>query len=136
MKKYRFFKHTADIGLIARGETLADAFTNAALGMFAIIADRRQIRSLEDKTVIINEDDTESLLFAWLNRLLFVLDVDRLLIRKIEILEFDDCHIKARCLGEKIDSCRHSLKSGVKAATFHLLSIDKQKSQVRVIFDI
>ena len=44
-KGYRFISHTADTGLVAQGDTLAEAFANAAAGMFAIITDLRRVRA-------------------------------------------------------------------------------------------
>ena len=37
MRKFKLIEHTADIGLTAYGKTLAEAFANAAYGMFSII---------------------------------------------------------------------------------------------------
>ena len=53
-----------------------------------------------------------------------------------EIAEFEDTRLVAVCHGERYDSSRHRLKTGVKSATYHMLEVDKQKRRVRVIFDI
>lgn len=39
MPKFKLIEHTTDIGLIACGRTLAQAFANAAYGMFSIMAE-------------------------------------------------------------------------------------------------
>ena len=36
-ERFEVFEHTADVGIIAYGKTLSEAFENAALGMFDII---------------------------------------------------------------------------------------------------
>jgi SHS2 domain-containing protein len=135
-RKYRLIEHTADVGLVAYGNTLPEAFASAACGMFSIIADLRSVREVESRQVEVSAGDTESLLFEWLNSLLYFLDVDRLLFRRFDMESFDDYKLKATCYGEKADPSRHRLKTGIKSATYHLLKVDREKNRVRVIFDI
>jgi SHS2 domain-containing protein len=136
MKKYELIEHTADIGLIAYGETLAGAFANAACGMFSIIAEMDTVSEAETRRVEINADDVEGLLFEWLNYLLYLLDVEMMLFKRFEIDGFEDTRLTAICRGEKYDPSRHRLKTGIKSATYHLLEVDREKKRVRVIFDI
>lgn len=135
-KKYRFIEHTADTGLVAYGSTLAEAYVNAAIGMFSIIIDLDAVEEVETRQVEIKEDDAEALLFEWLNHLLYYLDVEMLLFKRFDMIAFDDHGLTATCFGEKYDSSRHQLTMGVKAATYHMLEVDKENNQVRVIFDV
>ena len=136
MKKFELIDHTADIGLRAWGETLAGAFGNAALGMFSLIAELENVAAKESRQVEVKADDVEGLLFEWLNSLLYYFDVEMLLFRRFDIIEFEDTHLKAVCHGEKYDSARHSLRMGVKSATYHQLEVNKEANTVRVIFDV
>jgi len=134
MKKFELVEHTADTGLIAYGHDLTEAFANAAYGLFSIMAELGGVREVESQTVAVSAEDTEGLLFNWLNELIYVFEVEKLLLKRFDITEFDERRLKAECWGEKYDSSRHQLKSGVKSATYHMLKIDKD--QVRVIFDV
>lgn len=136
MKKFEFIEHTSDIGLMAYGKTLAEAFANAAGGMFSIIAELDSVGEAESRRVEVCADDIEGLLFEWLNSLLYYFDVETLLFSRFDITEFEDTRLVAVCHGEKYDSSRHRLKTGVKSATYHMLEVDRQKNKVRVIFDI
>ncbi len=136
MKKFRLIEHTADVGLVAYGETIAGAFANAAYGMFSIIAGLDNVQETESRRVEIAEDDWESLLFEWLNYLLYLFDVEMILFKRFDITELDGRQLKAICHGEKYDPARHRLKTGVKSATYHMLKVDREKNQVQVIFDI
>lgn len=136
MKRFELIEHTADTGLIAYGQSLAEAFANAAYGLFSIIADLRSVRTVESRTVSLDEQDPESLLFEWLNSLIYFFDVETLLFKRFQISDFTDRSLKAVCYGEKYDPSRHHLKIGVKSATYHMLKVDKAKKQVQVIFDI
>ena len=136
MKRFELIEHTADVGLVAYGKTLAGAFANAAFGMFSIIADLDGVREAESRRVEIAEDDLEGLLFEWLNSLIYFFDVEMLLFKKFDIIDFGENRLQAVCRGEKYDPSRHRLKTGVKSDTYHLLKVDREKNQVQVIFDI
>lgn len=135
-KRFKLIEHTADVGLIAYGETLAEAFANAAYGMFYIIAELDNVKEVETRSVEISGDDIEGLLFEWLNYLIYLFDVEMLLFKRFDIIKIDGNHLKAVCHGEKYDPSRHHLKTGVKSATYHMLEVDREKNQVQVIFDI
>ncbi len=136
MKRFEIIEHTADIGINAYGRNLAGAFANAAYGMFSIIAELESVREAESRRVEVSADDLESLLFEWLNSLLYYFDVEMLIFKRFDIIEFRDTRLVADCYGEKFDASRHRIKTGVKSATYHMLEVDRQKKRVRVIFDI
>jgi SHS2 domain-containing protein len=136
MKRFELIEHTADIGLNAYGKDLPGAFSNAACGMFSIIADLENVREKETRRVEITADDIEGLLFEWLNSLLYYFDVETLLFKTFHIIEFGDNRLAADCRGEKYDPARHKIKTGVKSATYHLLEVDRENNRVKIIFDI
>ena len=44
---------------------------------------------------------------------------------------------RRRCYGERFDADKHRLKSGVKSATYHILSVeDGNPSRVQVVLDV
>jgi SHS2 domain-containing protein len=136
MKKYELIEHTAEIGLRAYGKNLAEAFASAAFGMFSIIAELGEVKEAESRRVEVNEDDAENLLFEWLNNLLYYFDVEGLVFKRFDMIEFGEKHLLADCYGEKYDASRHRLKTGVKSATYHMLEVDREKNRVQVIFDV
>ena len=136
MNKFKLIEHTADIGLVAYGRTLAEAYANAAYGLFSIITEPGTVNETESRRLALSEDDPEALLFEWLNRLIYFFDVEMLLFKRFDITSFNGHELKAICYGEKYDPSRHQLKAGVKSATYHMLKVDREKNQVQVIFDI
>lgn len=135
-KRFKFIEHTADVGIIAYGDSVADAFANAACGLFSIITDPSTVRETLSHTVEATGEDMETLLFEWLNELIYLFDAKRLLFKRFDIMELTDEVLKAVCHGEKYDPGRHQLKTGVKAATYYLLRVDREKHHVQVIFDV
>ncbi len=71
-KRYEQFPHTADIGIRVFGKDLKELFTNAAYGMFDVIADLEGIDAGIEETVEVAADSYEELLVAWLDELLEV----------------------------------------------------------------
>jgi SHS2 domain-containing protein len=136
MKRYELIEHTADMGLAAYGKDLPEAFANAAYGMFSIMAELDNVKETESRRVEINEDNEATLLFEWLNSLLYYFDVEMLIFKRFDIAEFNEKRLVAQCYGEKYDPARHRLKTAVKSATFHMLKIDREKNRVQVIFDV
>ena len=136
MKRFQLIEHTADTGLVAYGSSLAEAFANAAYGLFSIIAELDRVREVKSRQVAVTAGDVEGLLFNWLNELIYVFEVEHLILKKFDISKFTGHNLEADCWGETYDASRHRLKSGVKSATYHMLEVDDKKNRVQVIFDV
>jgi len=122
---YEYFEHQADIGIRGKGNTLAEAFEQAALAMFEIMVDTIDLNPTESQIVEIEADNSEELLISWLSELLFLKDVENKIFSRFEISKIDENTIVAKVYGEKIDFSRHKLKLEVKAATWTQLAIKK-----------
>jgi SHS2 domain-containing protein len=138
MKKFDVVEHTADTGIVAYGADLREAFANAAYGMFSLMADLEQVREETSRYIEAEAGDRESLVVSWLNELLYMFDVERIVFKRFDVLELTNTRLKADAYGEKADASRHDLRSGVKAATYHMLKVseDRGRCRVRVIFDV
>ena len=137
MKRFDIIEHTADTGIVAYGADLREAFISAAYAMFTLIADVEGVTHSICHEVEVEAEDEESLLVRWLNELLYLFDVERVIFSHFEIMELDETHLKAKAYGEPIDMLRHSLRAGVKAATYHMLKIERDNGyRVQVIFDV
>jgi SHS2 domain-containing protein len=73
----------------------------------------------------------------WLNELVYQFDTESILFKRFDIIQLNNTRLKARGYGEKVDRSKHKLKIGVKAATYHMLKVDKGDGcRVQVLFDI
>ena len=136
-KEFEFIDHTADVGIIAYGVDMKQAFANAAKALFSLITELDDVAEVVHRDIEVTAPDQESLLVEWLNELIYLFDTKQILFKKFDIDQFEPTHLKARSYGEKVDTSKHKLKVGVKAATYHMLKIDgKNGSQVQVLFDI
>jgi len=137
-KRYDIIDHTADIGIVAYGRDLKGTFANAAAALFDLMADRDRVKPRLRRTVAVSAGDREALLVAWLNELIFLFDVERLLFKEFQVTALTDRALQAECLGEKLNPKRHALKTGIKAATYYMLKIAETPGgfEATVIFDI
>lgn len=137
-KGFEVIDHTADAGIIAHGTQLEQVFANAARALFSLITELDDVSEDIKCDVEIDGKDRESLLLEWLNELIYLFDTRHILLKKFDVKSLSGTHLKAACYGEKVDPSRHRIKTGVKAATYHMLRIDKDDKgyKAQVIFDI
>ena len=136
--KFEIIDHTADVGIAAYGSDMAEAYANAARGMFSLMVDLDSVGDTLRRGVAVRADNREDLLVAWLNELIYLHEVENVLFSRFEVSELDDRKLVAICFGERIDKERHKMKVGVKAATYHKVRIEEGKGgwRVQVLFDI
>ena len=136
-KEFEIIDHTADVGIIAYGADTSQAFANAARALFSLIAELDNVSEVVYRDVELIAPDQESLLVQWLNELIYLFDTENIIFKRFDITKLNNTQLKARSYGEKVDSTRHKLKTGVKAATYHMLKVDKSDGcQIQVLFDI
>jgi len=138
VKRFEFLEHTADVGIIAYGPSLEEAFANAAYAMFTLVADLDGVRDQVCREIEVQAEDRESLVVSWLNELLYLLDTEGIIFKKFDVTALAESSLKAKACGEILDLERHSIRGGVKAATYYMLRIarDNNRYSVQVIFDI
>ena len=125
MKKYEYFDVTADIGFKAYGNDLNEAFENAGLAIFNIISDTSNVDSSIAKSFEITSEDEVSLLYDYLEELLFLHEVEFMLFSQFDVNIDDNLHLKATIKGEEINWDKHERKTEIKAITFHKMQVEK-----------
>jgi SHS2 domain-containing protein len=140
MKKFEYFDVTADIGFMAYGNSLSEAFENAGLAIFNIISDTSDISPKTSKSFELTSEDEVSLLYDYLEELLFYHEVDFMLFSDfdVEIKKVDGGYnLKAVIKGETIDWDRHERKTEIKAITFHMMDVRKSDCfELQAIVDL
>jgi len=136
-KEFEILNHTADVGIKAYGADMKQAFANAARGLFSLITELDDIEEVLYRDIELTATDEESLLVEWLNELIYLFDAENIIFKQFNISELSNTKLKAKSYGEKVDSSKHKLKTGVKAATYHMLKVKRGDGcQVQVLFDI
>jgi tRNA nucleotidyltransferase (CCA-adding enzyme) len=127
---YETFEHEADIGVRGFGNTLGEAFENAAKSMFSIMYDLKQIAPRETAMITCQAPDKETLFVEWLNELLAQASLREMAFSKFNVEEISDEELKGSAMGEKVDLKKHTVKVEVKGATYSMLEIRKNKRYI------
>jgi SHS2 domain-containing protein len=137
-QRFRLLEHRADAYIAAYGETMAEAFENAALAAFETMTDTGKVEPRHEETVKVEGFDESSLLYNWLEALLVRFDTDGRLYSKFNVSGIQKIgagyRLDAKICGERFDPDRHASRVGVKAVTYHRMEIRKAPDRVEVRF--
>ena len=130
---YRFLSHTADAGIEVISPTLQGVYETAGRALFQLIApgDGAAKRT---RTIATTGDDREALLINFLNDLLWVFEVERLMCRRIIVQELDAQHIVAEACCDELEPGGEGVDTVVKAVTWHGLKVEPDGSHWRGVF--
>jgi SHS2 domain-containing protein len=126
---YETFEHEADIGIRGVGVTAEEAFANAAKAMYSVMVDLTRVEQKEFRGVNVTAGDREQLLVEWLNGLLAVSDIERMVFSRFEV-RIEGTALAGNAWGERFDRSRHDPKVEVKGATYHQLSVHEDQGTV------
>ena len=151
-KPFEFFDVTADIGFYSYGNTLEQVFENAGLAMFNVISNTDDIKPVETKEISVTSEDKISLLYDFLEELLFMHEVEFMLFSQFDVaikkdgenykltaaIDGENYKLTAAIKGEEINWEIHERGEEVKAITFHMMDIVKEGNLYKssVILDL
>lgn len=127
MKKFEYLEHTADIKFKAFGETIEEVFSNSALAMFNIMFNGK-VKSKIKKKIEVSGKDNESLLYNFLEELLFLFDSKGFFLSKIEKIKINNGKLIAEVSGDSAKN--YKIKTDVKAVTYNDMFVKKGVAQV------
>jgi len=151
--QYEYKDHTADIQIRSWGDSTATAFAWSALGMFDYMTPLHKISETPNvyRKFSCSAHDLKSLLFAFLDELLFVFHTESLVCTKIQISEFRENKdesleneenrwtIEGIVAGDLFVDGVHEQGTEVKAITYSEMQIhvaEDDSTEVYVIVDI
>lgn len=139
-QKFKFLEHTADIKFQAFGKTLEKAFENSALAMFNAMY-KGKIKQKTKKSIKVQGKDYESLLYNFLEEILFLLDSEGFFLSscKVKIGKSKNKNkLVAELQGDKAKNYRIGLD--VKAVTYNEMFVKQntKKNQwiCQVVLDV
>ena len=137
-RRFRFLEHTADAYIEAYGDTLEEAFENAALATMDVMTDAETVEPKIEDNVEVEAHDEYALLYNWIEELLIQFDTTENLYSRFKISSIEETpsgmRLKAKIWGEPFDPKKHPQKVGVKAITYHRMEIVKKPKKVTVKF--
>ena len=136
--RYRYIEHPSDVGFEAYGATLEELFANAAHAMYSFMTDVDAIEETEERALTVNAEDLYSLMFDWLDELLFLFEAESLVMNEFNIkVDASTFSIKGECSGGKFDPEKHESGTIIKAVTYNMMEVKKNEVwHARVVLDV
>lgn len=141
---YRFIEDIAiaDVAFEAWGEDLGGVLGAAAEATLNVmVSDLDSVTPRERRTVSLEAEEPDLLLFDFLQEVIFFKDANRLLLRPANVVA--EAHesvfkMSADLVGEELDMERHDLVVDVKAVTLHRFVVERVNERWRafVVLDI
>lgn len=135
MIKYKFLEHTADIKIQAFGKSVEEVFENCALAMFNSMSDEN-VKKKVKKKIQVEGKDYESLLYNFLEELLFLLDSEGFFLSGVENLRIKNNKLTAQVVGDSAEN--YNLETDIKAITYSEMFVREEKNKwiAQVVLDI
>ena len=140
--KWKEIEHTADVGIIAYGESFEEMFKNAAYGMLNISYGNLSIDSDLSLKVFVEENNEFNLLVSWLSEINYLTVVNDFIAHEIKSIQIEHTpelwKLNAELNGTQAANFLDFFNTEIKAVTYHQLKIEKKKGhyECQVIFDI
>jgi SHS2 domain-containing protein len=145
--KYEQIEHLSDVMIKIYGKTMKELFEHAAEGMFSLITNLDNVKKTIEEEIIINikgKIEPEDFLIAWLEKLLYLCEVEGIVFSYFNIKKFNNNgrqnSISALVKGEKINIKKHEIIVQIKAPTYHNLNILREHKTglyiVEITFDV
>ena len=129
---FKLLDHPADLGIEAWGETVAQAFEQAATGLMSVIVDLSSVGTQASREVTLQASDLEVLLVKWLTEVLYLYDGESFVGREFNIDPLQDSTLRATIRGEEFAAEKHATQLDVKAVTYHQLNVEQAATGARV----
>lgn len=126
-RNWEHFPHDADIGIRGFGDTLAEAFQNAALALTNVITHDTSVEQKQFVFVECSSSDREFLFFEWINAIVYEVSTRRMLFSRFDV-KIEGDHLLAKIWGEPVNRVKHKLAVEVKGATLTELSVRQSDS--------
>jgi SHS2 domain-containing protein len=140
--QWRFVEDVAvaDCAVDLEGRDLDDLFETAAAALAALMVDPATVATTVQRTITVEADQLDLLLYDWVSELIFLKDRDRLVFTRCRVRVDGDgpFRLRAEVEGGVIDPERTALGADAKAVTFHQFALERADGgwRARLVIDI
>ncbi len=130
--------HSADLELTFRSGTLKELFAAAARSTLDYVVPGPARGRRATRVVDLEAAGREELLVAWLNEVLYYLEVEGVKYDRYRFRLFGRRRLKAEISGAGLDFARRAVGPAIKAATYHDLRLVRTAAgwEAKVVFDL
>lgn len=140
--RFDYLDHMTDVFVVSYGRDIIEIFENAGLALFHTMTNTGSVNAVLERSVEAEGFDLENTLYRWLEELLTLYYMERIVCCEVIVDEFvvkRDSEglryvIRGRCCGEVFNREKHVGKLEVKAPTYSLMKILKDDQGWRAYF--
>ena len=135
---YHLIDHTADFGIQVFGTDSRELFSNAALALFDVITEMDELNGDDSCDITSSGEDWSDLMINWLREILYLWNGREMLVKSVQVLSLSEHNISARIYFDAYLPDRHTIKTEIKAVTYHQIQVKRSPSgwKAQIIFDI
>lgn len=136
-----YLEHMTDAYLRCKGKTLQESFQYAAIGLVNIMYDINNTEKKKKVSISAEGFDLENLLFDWLDKILLLLLIDKIILIEFNIIDIyfnkqqNKYIIEGYGEGDFIDLKKHELKVEIKGITYHEMKIFKDENKNEFVIE-
>jgi SHS2 domain-containing protein len=140
--KYRYFDHTADIGVEVYGHDAASLFANAGEALFDALLEMEPgeiaPENVRDTFIQVQGDDWADLMINWLKELLYLFNERQQVLVHTRIGSLSEHALVAVAATRDFQPGRDRAGQEIKAVTYHQIQAgpDGDRWRARVILDV
>src|SRR4029079_17000360 len=128
LDRIEYLDHMTDAYLRIRGQTMNEAFEYSAMGLVNIMYNIENVEKKQQIHIFAEGDELENLLFDWLDKILLLMLIDKVIFSKFKIeitldKPSDKYLLTGYGEGELVDLSKHELKVEIKGITYHEMKI-------------
>jgi len=136
MPKFKFLEHIADVKFQAFGKNINELFENSGLAFKESVCGKMRVKEKEKKKIAVKGRDYESLLYKFLEEILYLLEAKKFLIAKVENIKIKGFRLTAIVSGDKMQN--YKFTNPVKAVTYNEMFVKHEKGKwiSQVVLDV
>ena len=138
--KYKYLPHTADVKFRAYGSDVSEVFENCALAVSSVFSRNGEINETGKKEFVVSEKNYESLLYQFIEELIYLFDVDAFVVSRVEVkLTGENDKITANVTAYGDDASNYTDLDAIKAPTYaemYIKQLNNKKWEAQVVVDV
>jgi SHS2 domain-containing protein len=137
MEPFKFLEHTADIKFQAFGKNIEEAFSNSALAMFNAMY-KEEIKQKRKLEISVEGHDLASLLYNFLEELVFYLDSENFFLSEVKKIEIDKKKFKLKATLSGDNAENYNIGLDIKAITYNEMQVLEKNGEwvTQVVLDV
>ncbi len=135
---FELLEHTADLGILVRGDSPERLFENAAGALIQIMVRGNPRSAPANSRLEVEGSDLEDLMVRWLGEILYLFEGEGKVLLRATARVDSPHRLRATLETVPFDPRDHEILNEIKAVTYHQIEVKEKAGhwEARIIFDV